>query len=180
MITLKKSQAAMLILHDIHTKVGHLGKKLIVVLRKSFWIPQVVTLVTIIVSKYITIYRCRSCNQKMGDLPSLESFQICPHSHMLVPIISPQLKLNVDEPLWSVVVYFLRASHPELHTLKKPIHYIQIHALMPYVDSLPKEEPWGVSVLIMEQTWLELSVSCGLVWSNGINRISVVICTIVE
>ena len=68
----KKSQAAMLILHDIHKKVGHLGKNtMIAELRKSFWIPQVGTLVKSIVSKCVTCkrYRGRSCIQKMGDLP---------------------------------------------------------------------------------------------------------------
>jgi hypothetical protein len=68
-----KSLIAKFILHDVHIRVGHLGKNsMIAELRKTFWITKVGILIKGITSKCVLCrkYRAKTCTQKMADLPS--------------------------------------------------------------------------------------------------------------
>ena len=68
-----KSPLAKLILHDIHSQVGHQGKNSMTAeLRKRFWIPKLGTAIRNVTSRCVLCrkHRIKMCSQKMADLPT--------------------------------------------------------------------------------------------------------------
>lgn len=85
----KQSRVAILIIRDVHEKIGHCGRNyMLSQLRQKFWIPQANSAITKFISECIVCRRLRGRvgEQKMANLPE---------DH-LVPDKSPFTNVGVD------------------------------------------------------------------------------------
>ncbi|XP_035657338.1 uncharacterized protein LOC118403009 [Branchiostoma floridae] len=85
----KKSRAAELMLQELHSNVGHMGREYVIALaRKRYWIPKINSLVRKVISKCVVCRRQRGKpgEQKMADLPS----------HRVTPDEPPFTRVGVD------------------------------------------------------------------------------------
>ncbi|XP_078619541.1 uncharacterized protein LOC144886687 [Branchiostoma floridae x Branchiostoma japonicum] len=85
----KKSRAAELMLQELHSNVGHMGREYVIALaRKRYWIPKINSLVRKVISKCVICrkLRGRPGEQKMADLPS----------HRVTPEEPPFTRVGVD------------------------------------------------------------------------------------